>query len=165
MMYQKKVNHSVTVGRYMEKKALMLGWGEEKAREMFVLGYLHDIGYEHCTNTKDHPTVGGLMLKSSGYKYWQEVFWHGQVQGVYSTPELLLLNEADLSVDANGNLVGVAMRIADIGMRYGFGSDEYNGAKELAKKLGLGKMIGDTFVPDGAVPDELDVSADDHEQF
>jgi hypothetical protein len=82
------------------------------------------------------------MLKASGYKYWQEVFWHGQVQGVYSTPELLLLNEADLSVDANGNLVGVAMRLSDIGMRYGFGSDEYNGAKELAKKLGLGKMMG-----------------------
>ena len=49
--------------------------------------------------------------------------------------ELLLLWEADLNVNAEGDCVGFDKRLEDIGNRHGFGSVAYINAKERVEFL------------------------------
>ena len=68
-----RLKHSLEVARLMKKSAEDAGWNKQKCEEMFVLGFLHDIGYEFAEQQCDHASVGGEMLKNQGYKYWKEV--------------------------------------------------------------------------------------------
>lgn len=69
-----RLKHMLQVGRTVGALASELfGWPEEKCQEMFLLGYIHDIGYEFSTEQSEHPLAGGELLKEAEYKYWQEV--------------------------------------------------------------------------------------------
>lgn len=103
--------------------------------EAFVLGILHDIGYEFSDEQKEHAAKGGLLLKEQGYKYWQEVYYHGIPQEEYDSPLLRLLNYADLTTGPTGEYVTVQERIDDIAARYGKGSPQEQGSIELAAFL------------------------------
>lgn len=125
--------HMLAVGRLAEAIAAeVFDWDEGKCREMFLLGYLHDVGYEFSATQPEHPRVGGDILKDSGYAYWRELFWHGVPSPGYSSDELMLLNLADLRVNSVGEEVGISRRLDDIGDRYGLDSEQYVGAKALA---------------------------------
>ncbi len=132
-----RLRHSLEVARLMRELALQKNWGEERSQEMFVLGYLHDIGYEFCETQIEHPTIGGKILKDQGYKYWREVSFHGLLTDNFSSDELDLLNTADMMIDSHGDNVGVQRRLEDIGERYGRLSTQYQDACALAKKLKL----------------------------
>jgi predicted hydrolase (HD superfamily) len=121
----------------MENSARSLGWAEEKCRAMFLLGYLHDIGYEFSDVPNEHPFVGGELLKAQQYPYWREILYHGCVDCEYTSAELDLLNAADLSVNAQGENVGAIERLTDIANRYGENSRQHLNAKTLARKLKL----------------------------
>lgn len=60
--------------------------------DVFILGILHDIGYEFTEDQLEHGHKGGLILKEQGYKYWREVYYHGLTQSEFSSSELWLLN-------------------------------------------------------------------------
>ena len=109
-----RLNHSIGVARFMYNEVIRNGGSEEYAREIFTLGYLHDIGYDFTGVKVNHPMVGGVILKSTGYKYWREVYYHGDVSGVYESSQLDLLNKADLSVDSHGNIVSVKDRLSGL---------------------------------------------------
>lgn len=130
-----RLKHCKKVGELMFRLAQKKGWSAEKCEEMYQLGYMHDIGYAICTKSSDHAKVGAEMLKVQGFKYWKEVLYHGVPTTEYSSKELDLLNMADLSVDAQGNAVGVIDRLKDIASRYGNDSAVYKRAYILAKSL------------------------------
>ena len=134
---ENRLKHSLAVARLMEQKAREMNWQEEKCREMFVLGYLHDIGYEYVEKQMDHPVVGGLLLKETNYKYWREVYYHGSLNPDYESEELTLLNTCDMLVNSYGEVVSSQERLEDIGNRYGKDSEQYHSAKLLMQKLNL----------------------------
>lgn len=134
---ENKLKHSIAVARFMRKAAEDAGWSKQKCEEMFVLGLLHDIGYEFSEQQSEHAGIGGELLQKQGYRYWQEIAHHGNPHTEYSSIELDLLNTADLQVDAKGNVVGVRARLEDIASRYGRDSRQYTEAKALAQIIGL----------------------------
>jgi putative nucleotidyltransferase with HDIG domain len=131
-MSDSRMAHSLSVAKKMEQLASEYGLD---AREAFTVGLLHDIGYEFCEQQKDHPIVGGEMLKAQGFKYWQEVSCHGKVNQKYSSQMLRLLNYADMTTGPNGESLQVSERLADIARRYGLESCQYLEAVELSKTL------------------------------
>jgi len=128
--------HSLTVWKIMQQIALEKNWDKNYADAMFLLWYLHDIGKEFWY-TINHAKEGGKILEKSGYHYRKEVYYHGKVDIEYSSPELDLLNLADLQVLQNWKRVSAQERLEDIGNRYGFHSSVYEEAKLLAKNLHL----------------------------
>ena len=115
---------------------LLFSWTNDI--EIRNLGYLHDIGYGlSIENPKEHNRIGGLFLKKCFYNYWEEVFYHGEIDPTYESKPLILLNKADLQVDRCGNLVSPIERLKDIGNRHGVTSMAYKNANILAKKLKL----------------------------
>jgi len=130
---ENKMLHSLAVGRLMEQMAEGRGWNPERTKEMFLLGMLHDIGYEHG-EPKSHAVIGGELLKKSNYRYWQEVYHHGSPDTEYDSEELDLLNMADLSIDSCGFYVTPYERVKEIKRRYGADSDEYKNATLIKEK-------------------------------
>lgn len=106
---------------------------EGKEKEMFLLGFLHDIGYLY--QPKDHNFFGGNLLKEQGYKYWQEVYWHGVPDTEYESAALDLLNAADMQVNGKGERVSYSERLEDIASRYGDDSSQYLLAQKMVKFL------------------------------
>lgn len=105
------------------------------APEAFVLGYLHDIG--KMFSGDKHPQTGAELLKNSGYDLWREIAFHGAREGEEDYRSLMLdvLNMADLTVNAVGEIVGYAARLEDIKERYGEDSPEYANAKRIVRDL------------------------------
>lgn len=133
-----RMTHSLMVARKMKEIANEL-YPDKKdfKKEMFVLGLVHDIGYEFCAFQPHHGKVGGEILKKNKYKYWREVYWHGRSESKYKSKALDILNIADLLTDAKGNEVTVEYRLEDVRERYGEDSFEYKDFTKLAIKLGL----------------------------
>lgn len=105
--------------------------------EAFYLGLLHDVAYEFVDVVTNHEHVGGEWLHREGYKYWKEVFYHGDPDVDYNSNELWLLNYADMVVGPHGESMKIEERIDDIMNRYGKESIQYSKACRLAKKIGI----------------------------
>ena len=82
MMDQDRLNHSIAVAKKMVEIGKKYNLDDEQLQELFLLGYNHDIGYEFGNN-EDHRIIGGNILKQSDYKYWQEVYYHGEIECQY----------------------------------------------------------------------------------
>ena len=132
-----RLRHSLTVARFMYETALQEDKGEMFAREMFVLGYLHDIGFEFALDAQEHAMTGGCVLMSVGFKYGREVGEHGCASSTGLSYAGDLLNRADLSVDSEGNRVPVTQRLQNIRRRYGATSAQYESMCALAISLGM----------------------------
>lgn len=137
-----RLKHSLAVAKKMKRIAES---SPEKYSatpdELFLLGILHDIGYEFCENQEEHNTAGAILLKSEGYKYWQEVYYHGIPQTSYNTPELCLLNYVDMTIGPDGAEMTIEERLSDIAYRYGSDSAQYTEA------LKLSILIRESFIP------------------
>ena len=107
---------------------------DEQLQDLFVLGYNHDIGYEYGNNA-NHRIVGGNILKQNNYKYWQEVYYHGNPDCEYKSLFLEILNMADMQIDKYGNDVGFNKRLIDIKNRYGENSNVYKKCLNLIETL------------------------------
>ena len=75
------------------------------------MGYNHDVGYEFSDEEISHNVIGGKILKENGYKYWKEVYYHGEVDSEYKSMYLDILNKADMQIDKYGNEVGYEKKI------------------------------------------------------
>lgn len=129
-MNEDRVKHSLAVAN----KMIELNNGDN-AEELFLLGYLHDIGYKFTKDGSIHNKVGGEILKNLGFKYWKEVYYHGEVNQEYNSELLNLLNKADMMIDSKGNDVGFEKRLEDIKNRYGDSSQVYIKAKQMIENL------------------------------
>ena len=149
-MDQDRLNHSLAVARKMIEisdnsstnmlmaKMIEIGKNynltDEQLQELFVLGYIHDIGYEFGNN-QNHRIIGGNILKANNYKYWQEIYYHGEIDIQYNSLYLDILNKADMQIDRYGNDVGYNKRLEDIKNRYGKDSNIYKNAEILIDNL------------------------------
>lgn len=129
-----RLKHSLAVARKMIEIGKRYNLKEEQLQELFVLGYNHDIGYEFGT-CNNHNIVGGNILKNSGYKYWEEVYNHGNSKTQYNSLYLNILNEADMQINKYGEDVGFEKRLEDIKSRYGEDSVQYKGSIEMINKI------------------------------
>jgi len=79
--------------------------------------------------------IGGEILKKSNFKYWKEVYYHGEVNIEYESAYLTILNQADMQIDKYGNDVGYEKRLEDIQNRYGTNSKTYKTCCKLVDKI------------------------------
>ena len=80
-----------------------------------------------------------FVSSSIQFKYWKEIYYHGEIDIEYSSLYLDILNQADMQIDKYGNDVGYDKRLEDIKQRYGNNSIQYINAKEIIKRLERGK--------------------------
>ena len=133
-MDEDRLKHSVAVARKMVEIGKEINLNETELQDLFLLGFNHDIGYE-CGENSDHGHIGGEILKRNNYKYWKEIYYHGDINARYTSLFLEILNNADMQIDKYGNDVGFDKRLEDIKNRYGKESKVYNDAVILVEKL------------------------------
>jgi hypothetical protein len=126
--------HSLAVARKMVEIGKEYSLNEDEIQDLFLLGFTHDIGYEYGNNS-NHAHIGGEILRRNDYKYWKEVYYHGDTNLEYTSLFLKILNKADMQIDKYGNDVGYAKRLEDIKNRYGENSETYKNAEILIIKL------------------------------
>lgn len=128
--------HSREVGRLAARLAGdVFGWNKARCQQMFLLGLVHDCGYEFAGEVLGHPVAGGELLKGAGFSLWREVRWHGIPRASYHSDELLILDIADMLVGRDGSRMPLSQRLDDIGQRHGFDSRQYVQARELAGEI------------------------------
>lgn len=121
--------------RAQEISIEIFGWPEHKARSMFILGFLHDIGYAFSSDQRQHEELGGECLHEIGYKHWREVYYHGNPDSPYDSDELFVLNLADMQTSSGGQRVTMEERLDDIASRYGNDSLQFILAQRLAQSI------------------------------
>ena len=62
-----RLKHSIAVARKMVEIGKDNNLIEENIKDLFVLGFIHDIGYEFGNNS-NHNLIGSDILKNNGYK-------------------------------------------------------------------------------------------------
>ena len=129
-----RLKHNYAVANKMIELGKEKSLSEIELQELFLLGYLHDIGYEFGTN-ENHNSIGGNLLKESNYKNWQEVYYHGIPNSEYKSLYLDILNTADMMIDKYGNDVGFDKRLEDIKSRYGEDSIQYINCFKIVNEL------------------------------
>ena len=134
MIDEDRLKHSIAVARKMVEIGQNYNLNNQQLQELFVLGYNHDIGYEYGKN-ENHRVIGGNILKHNNYKYWKEIYYHGEIDSEYNSLYLDILNKADMQIDKYGNDVGYDKRLLDIKIRYGKDSDIYKKANILINNL------------------------------
>lgn len=130
-----RIKHSYAVALKMQEIGKYLNLTEDQIKELFILGFNHDIGYHFIKDNESHSKIGGEVLKRSNYKYWEEVYYHGEIDINYSSLYLDILNLADMQIDKSGNDVGFEKRLLDIESRYGNESIVYKKCNTLVKTL------------------------------
>ena len=129
-----RLKHSYEVANKMTELGKKKNLSEEDIHALFLLGYLHDIGYQFGTN-ENHNIIGGNILKENNYKYWKEVYYHGIPNSDYKSLYLDILNTADMMIDKYGNDVGFSKRLEDIKNRYGENSIQYIDSYKIVEEL------------------------------
>ena len=61
-MNNDRLNHSLAVANKMVEIGKSMGLSEVQLKELFILGYNHDIGYQFGNN-ENHNIIGGEILK------------------------------------------------------------------------------------------------------
>jgi len=130
-----RLKHSISVARKMVEIGRTYNLSDRELQELFMLGFNHDIGYEFSDKGLNHNVIGGAMLKENGYKFWQEVYNHGNPNANYSSLYLKILNMADMQIDKYGNDVGYEKRLEDIKNRYGENSNPYLCSKQIVENI------------------------------
>lgn len=133
---ESRYRHCYSVGKKMYQYGKeKLGMTEKKALNMFVLGNLHDIGYEFNPDSIEHAKVIGSALFAS-YSYSDAIRDHSTlVDDEYLTLELKLLYFGDATVDGNGNWVTYQERLDDLIARHGADSKVVSDTREIIAKL------------------------------
>ena len=133
-MDENRLKHSLAVAKKMIEIGKEYNLNDKELQDLFVLGFNHDIGYEYGNNL-NHEHIGGEILKRNNYKYWKEIYYHGDINAQYSSLYLEILNKADMQIDKYGNDVGYTKRLEDIKTRYGENSITHKNAEILVAKL------------------------------
>lgn len=129
-MEQNRIKHILAVADKMRKNAEKFGVDPDDA---YLVGYLHDVGYEYIHSM--HNKSGGLILKKNGFKYWKEIYYHGDTNPPYKSAMLNLLNRADMQTDYDGTDVTFDERLEHIAERYGRESVQYKNATIVIENI------------------------------
>ena len=130
MINENRLNHILAVARKAYKIAKDFGYDEQYAREMFALGWNHDIGYEF--DPINHENVGADILPN--YKYAEFIRSHG-LTPAQLTKEWIIINLADMTTNPTGEETTIEARLAEIESRYGKDHIWYKQSKEVCDIL------------------------------
>ena len=75
--------------------------------DAYVLAMLHDIGYQFTDSKAEHAHIGAEVLKQQGYKYWEDVYHHEDMDLEYDSDMLRLLRHADKTVSTDEIINGL----------------------------------------------------------
>lgn len=139
-----KMAHMIGVAEYMRENAEKYGLDPDK---MYAVGLLHDIGY--LRGRVDHEINSVAIAELADEMANTAILCHGQTPAqaaskqyftntdelLEKNPILVLLYEADMSIDATGYNVGYYGRLSDIGERYGYDHIAYKTAYETVTYL------------------------------
>lgn len=132
MIADETMKHMLEVARFMYNHADLIydNPTEEQKRDLFTLGFVHDIGKEFEKKDKEyHGLVGAKMLRRLGYAFSDEVSEHGFEYD--TTPELWLLNYADWCIASDGTEMTPRLRLKNIYKCHTGRSKAYRHAKEF----------------------------------
>ena len=150
-----RLHHILGVSRKAYKIAKSMGKDEYFCRRCFMLGWIHDVGYEFSKMQSEHSDISAQMflsmsedvvpsdLKRPFYKAIEE---HGRYPSDM-TDEYRILNMADMLVDDKGNEVDVMQRLDGIKDKYGEYSDRYLTSCDICYRIGLTavNLAGNTY--------------------
>ena len=146
MITDEKLHHILGVARKCYAIAKSNGEPEDFCRKMFMIGWMHDVGYEFLPdgNATGHPKVSEEMYLSCLDPTTQAVNefsntsnaiqFHGHLPDIVSK-EWMILNMADMTIDHTGKEVDVHERLDSIKKRRG--QETYELAYKVAQKVGL----------------------------
>lgn len=139
---ESRLHHIIGVARKAYQLAKDMGCDEDYARKMFMIGWVHDVGYEFSRNQAEHNKISSDMLfqlvNSEPLKTTHAIQHHGRYSDdAVSNLAWKIINMADMQIDSNGNEVGVMDRLTDIKERYGEHSDQYLTACDICYRIGL----------------------------
>ena len=136
MITQNRWQHILGVARKCREYAAKFRPDDSKFTEdMFLLGIMHDLGYEFIESNASHAAIGGEILKRNDYRYWQEVSLHGDETVENMSDELFILNCADMSTGPNGEDFSFIERLEEIASRFGKDADAYKKCVIEVEKL------------------------------
>lgn len=136
-----RTKHCLGVARKMKSIAEAIHDFPYPSQDMFYLGLLHDVAYEFVDLPEEHEHRGGEILRDNGYRYWQEVYHHGNPDTTYRSLALDLLNYVDLTTSPEGEDISIEDRLDDIANRYGEDSIQYSKARKLSLQLKKSNFI------------------------
>ena len=136
MISNQRLMHIINVARIAQKLAKKLRPQDDIfEKNMFLLGFVHDIGYEFTQDPILHGEIGGKILQNAGYKYHNCIAQHGLIKDTPVSDELYILNLADMLVNFDGSNCTFEKRLEDIEKRYGTKSHQYQNSCKLIEKL------------------------------
>lgn len=145
-----RLHHIIGVARKAYRIAKDMGYDEAFARKMFMIGWVHDVGYEFSKEQSEHAKVSSEMLHqlvcvnkiydtSISLKTNHAIYYRGSypAEAVDCNLEWKIINMADMLIDSKGNEVTASQRLDDIKNRYGEYSDQYLTACDICYQIGL----------------------------
>ena len=135
-----KLRHSRAVANKCYELAKKYHFDDDFAKKMYLLGFIHDIGYDFVDDPVEHPEISAdflscLLGKPAGFedsKEYLAIKEHSQIPTNKSI-EWEILTEADMNINSKGEDVGVEKRLEDIMKRYGKESIQYKQAIQVIK--------------------------------
>jgi predicted hydrolase (HD superfamily) len=143
-----RLHHILAVARKCYEVAKRRNHDEDFCRRMFMIGWLHDVGYEFSQEPEDHPDVSFEMMMSltgkegkndTAFKLAADAVKDHVMYTDQKSEEWIILNIADLSVDLCGNDIEITDRLEDMKKRFGEESKQYKAACEISAEVGLMK--------------------------
>lgn len=139
-----RLRRSLSIARKAYKIATYMKCGEEFARKMFLIGLIHDIGYEFTQDPDKYPEESGAILASICGGYLSPLS-RDSINAIKEcrkyptkhTPEYTILNMADMQIDKQGNEVSVTQQLETIKAEFGEHSNEYLTACDICFIIGL----------------------------
>lgn len=123
---------NATANRAYEIATTIFGKTEDQARQLYILGFLHDVGY--AFDPADHAHAGGSVLIGLGVAA-DAVYSHGDPNVGFMDDDLLIVNAADMTTSPTGAPMRVEDRLRDIGERYGVDSPHLACARAVADRI------------------------------
>lgn len=125
MMSENKLKHSIVVARMCQKLAKeKYSLSDDYSKSCWVMGYLHDIGYEFIDESElfNHSfasgkAVSGAFCMFENSEFLNAIIMHDKYKEMPSYA-LLIMWEADLRVNKEGKVVSIKERMEDICKRY-----------------------------------------------
>lgn len=137
MISEDRLKHIIGVARRCYELATEKNWDNDACIKMFIIGFLHDIGYEFSDN-RGHAEAGADMLNTIDFPSAVIIRKHGRPLPIERQPaELRILNQADIETSATGEKVSAEQRLQDVESRYGRESIQYKNMEKLCKELKL----------------------------
>lgn len=123
---------NATANRAYEIATTIFGKTEDQARQLYILGLLHDVGYTF--DPADHAHAGGRVLADLGFAT-DAVYDHGDPNVGVMDDDLLIVNAADMTTSPTGAPMRMEDRLRDIGERYGADSPHLACARAVADRI------------------------------